>query len=247
MPTQLSTNPSSPDFTSTVLDNLRPGSALQTQISETLNAALKCQLAAAATKADLPVLLALMNAMLAADRATSEDLLLEEFAQRLFDPMASSDPAMKAAIDNEIATLPGTATVSTTLNLTSPLATHPLLHSLVSDARLTSQLAASPAITSEPAGSFVTLSDANTSSTLDLWTQLASDLRLKTVVPELQLTVQLGTLTSNDTDLVAKLMAQFNPTAVSDLTKLNADTRRVFQVKKDGDTIQNQINLELCI
>jgi hypothetical protein len=222
MPSQSSPNLSAPNLTGTVLDNLQPGSPLQPQISATLNAALKSQLAAAATAAKLPALVGLINSMPAADLVASKDLTLQAFVQQLVDPMVSGDPAMKTAVDSEIAKLPATGTVSTTLNLSSPLASHPLLKNIVSDAQITSLLAASPALTSDLQARFVTLYDANTGSMSDFWSKLASDPQLGPVVPQLQLTLQLGTLTSNNADLVTKLIAQFNPTSVRDLTKVSA-------------------------
>jgi hypothetical protein len=223
MPTQSSNTPSTANLTGTVLDNLQPGSPLQPQISAELNAALKTQLAAAATAANLPALVGLINVMPAADFVAAKDLSLQAFAQQQIDPMVSGDPAMKTAIDTEISKLPATGTISTALNLTSPLAAHPLLKGIVADAQLTSLLATSPAITSAMQARFVTLYNANTGAMTDFWTQLASDPQLGPVVPQLQLTLQLGTLTQNNTDLVAKLQAQFHPASLRDLTKLSTD------------------------
>ena len=70
--------------------------------------------------------------------------------------------------------------------------------------------------------SFVAASDANTAPISDFWTKLASDPQLGPVVPQLQLTLQLGTLTSNNPDLAAKLVAQFNPSSLRDLTKVSS-------------------------
>jgi hypothetical protein len=84
--------------------------------------------------------------MPAADLAAAKDLSLPAFVRQQIDPLVGSDPAMKTAIDNEIAKLPATGTVGTVLNLTSPLATHPLLKGIVADAQLTSLLSTSPAL-----------------------------------------------------------------------------------------------------
>src|SRR5580700_9544872 len=134
MPTQSLPNPSSPNLTGTVLDNLQTGSSLQAKISETLNVALKTQLTTAATAANLPILVGLINALPPADLVASKDLTLQAFVQQQIDPLAGADPAMKTAIDNETAKLP-TGTVSTALNLTLPLAAHPLLTGIVADAQ----------------------------------------------------------------------------------------------------------------
>lgn len=223
MPNQPSINPSAPNLTGTVLDNLQTASHLQARISETLNAALKTQLTTAATAANLPILVGLINALPPADLVASKDLSLQAFVQQQVDPKVGGDPVMKAAIDGEIAKLPLTATVSTTLNLTLPLASHPLLKGIVADAQLTTLLGTSPVINSAMQSRFVTLYNANQGVMPDFWTQLASDPELGAVVPQLQLTLQLGTLTSNNSDLVAKLQAQFHPTSTRDLTKLDSD------------------------
>jgi hypothetical protein len=136
MPNTSLASPSAPILTGTVLDNRQLGSALQPQNSATLNAALKSQLAATATTAKLPALVGLINSMPAADLVAAKDLTLQAFVQQQVDPMVSGDPVMKMAIDSEIAKPLATGTISTTLNLTSPLATHPLLKSIASEARL---------------------------------------------------------------------------------------------------------------
>jgi len=88
-----------------------------------------------------------------------------------------------------------TGTVGTALKLTSPLTAHPLLKSIVADCAADLAPSASPAITSAMQTRFVTLYDANTAAMPDFWTSLASDPQLGAVVPQLQLTLQLGTLT----------------------------------------------------
>ena len=223
MPIQSPNTRAAANLTGTVLDNLKPGAPLQPQISTTLNAALKTLLAAAATTAKLPVLVGLINSMPTADLIAAKDLTLQAFAQQQIDPMVAGDPAMKAAVDNEIAKLPATVTVGTALSLTSRLASHPLLRGIVAGAQLTTLLAASSAITSAMQARFVTLYEANTGSMPDFWKQLANDPQLGPVVPQLQLTLQLGTLTQSNPDLVAKLQAQFHPATVRDLTKLSTD------------------------
>jgi peptidoglycan hydrolase-like protein with peptidoglycan-binding domain len=100
-------------------------------------------------------------------------------------------------------------------------------------ATLTALLSASPAITSAIQTRFVTLYNANTGSMPDFWKQLASDPQLGPVVPQLQLTLQLGTLTQNNSDLVAKLIAQFHPASTLDLTKLTADQLEQLMISEN--------------
>ena len=223
---QLSLDALSTNLSGTALDNLKAGSKLQPQISATLNAALKSRLTAAATAANHPDLVALINAIPAADLAAAQGLTLQAFLQQQIDPMVSSDAAKKTAVDSEIASLPLAGTVGDALNLTTALAAHPLLTGVVADAQLTSLLATSPAITAAMQTQFVTLYNANQGTISDFWNSLASNPQLKPVVPQLQLALQLGALTQNNADLAAQVQAQFHPTTLRDLTKLGTDQHR---------------------
>jgi Tc toxin complex TcA C-terminal TcB-binding domain/Neuraminidase-like domain/Salmonella virulence plasmid 28.1kDa A protein len=223
MTTTTIANSSAANLLGTVLENLQPGSFLQPQISAALNAALKTQLAGAAATAQLPALAGLISAMPAADLAAASDLPLQTFVQQQVDPMVSSDPTMKSAIDNEIAKLSVSGTVSDALDLTLPIASHPLLKNIVADAQLSALLAASPTVTSAMQARFVKLYDTNEAAMPEFWASLAQDPELGAVVPQLQLTLQLGTLTQNNPDLVAKLMAAYHPTTVRDLTQVTTD------------------------
>ena len=51
-------------------------------------------------------------------------------------------------------------------------------------------------------------------------------------MPQLQLVLQLGTLTLDNPELVAKLMAQFHPSSIRDLTKLDRD--RLIKIITEG-------------
>ncbi len=58
----------------------------------------------------------------------------------------------------------------------------------------------------------------------DFWKQLSSDAQFKSVVPELQFTLQLGALSLNNPSLVTALRSQYKPASLRDLTKLDTTT-----------------------
>jgi hypothetical protein len=90
-------------------------------------------------------------------------------------------------------------------------------------AELAALLAASPAITGAMRARFISLYNANKKDISEFWDDLAKDAQLGPLVPELQLVLQLGTLTLDNPDLVAKLIAQFHPSSIRELTKLDGD------------------------
>jgi hypothetical protein len=210
------------DLSGTVLDNLRPGSALQPGISAALNAALKSQLADMAAASKLAVILGLIDAMPSADLVAVKDLSLQAFVKQQLDSMLGPDPAMKTAVDNEIASLASTDTVGSLLKLNQLITANPLLSGIVADAQLTALLETSKAITSAMQSQFVSLYDANTQPISDFWGSVAKDPILGPAVPWLQLTLQLGTLTLNNPTLVAAIQEQLHPESIRDLTAVSA-------------------------
>ena len=102
-----------------------------------------------------------------------------------------------------------------------------------SDAQLTALLAASPAITSALRARFITLYNANEKEMAEFWSELGKDAQLGPVVPQLQLVLQLGTLTLNNPELVSKLLAQFHPAGLRDLSKVdNASLMKIITDEK---------------
>jgi Tc toxin complex TcA C-terminal TcB-binding domain/Neuraminidase-like domain/Salmonella virulence plasmid 28.1kDa A protein len=91
------------------------------------------------------------------------------------------------------------------------------------DAELAALLAASPAIPGAMRARFISLYNANKKDMAEFWDDLAKDPQFGPMVPQLQLVLQLGTLTLNNPDLVSKLIAQFHPSSIRDLTKLDSD------------------------
>ena len=101
-----------------------------------------------------------------------------------------------------------------------------------SDSELTALLAASPAITGAVRTRFISLYNANHRFMAEFWEQLTKDPELGPAVPQLQLVLQLGTLTLNNPQLVAKLLGQFHPSSLRDLTKL--DSAQLIKIITDG-------------
>ena len=101
-----------------------------------------------------------------------------------------------------------------------------------SDAQLTALLAASPAITSALRARFIALYNANEKAMAEFWSELGKDAQLGPVVPQLQLVLQFGTLTLNNSELVSKLLAQFHPASLRDLSKV--DIASLIKIITDG-------------
>lgn len=224
MPTLPPPNPTAATSTDTVLDNLRPGSPLQPQISATLNAALKSQLAAAATAAQLPALVGLINSMPAVDLVASKDLSLHDFVSK--EVSLPADPTEKAALENAIGKLSTSTTVSDLLGLNLTIKANPIAAPEANKADLTTLLGASASLAanSKLIDEFVTRYAGFTGSMEDFWSGLSQDSEFKAVVPELQLTLQLGTLTLDNPVLVAALRTRYpQMTSPRDLTAMSAD------------------------
>jgi hypothetical protein len=79
---------------------------------------------------------------------------------------------------------------------------------------------------------FISLYNDNQSAMAEFWEQLSKDPQLGPVVPQLQLLLQLGTLTLNSPQLVARLLTQFHPASVRDLTKL--DSAQLVKIITEG-------------
>src|ERR1700741_389017 len=69
---------------------------------------------------------------------------------------------------------------------------------------------------------FINRYAASTGTIQDFWKQVSNDPEFKAAVPELQFTLQLATLTLNNSPLVAAIRKQYNPKSVRDLTALSA-------------------------
>jgi hypothetical protein len=213
------------NLSSTVLDNLTPRSPGQAYLSNTLNSALRSQLSASLTKAGLPVIAGLVERMPPADLVASNGLSVQAFAKQQLDPMVAKDAAMQQAVDGELANLSDTTTIGTLLQLGAPLQGHSLFQADVMQADIASLLATSPTLgQSQPLqADFIAKYAASTGTIQEFWNQLSSDPEFKAAVPELQFTLQLGTLTINSAPLVAAIRKQRQPETLRDLTALAAN------------------------
>lgn len=111
-------------------------------------------------------------------------------------PVSSNLPGTKS--------LPNAKTLKN--NVTSLLLTSPALKGLANGAQLASNFVAKYASWS--------------GSISDFWKELAGDPKFETVVPHMQLTLQMGALTLNNPDMVTALQSAVNPSKFRDLTQL---------------------------
>jgi Tc toxin complex TcA C-terminal TcB-binding domain/Neuraminidase-like domain/Salmonella virulence plasmid 28.1kDa A protein len=117
-------------------------------------------------------------------------------------------------------------------SLPSPRSTNPAPKRPGTDAQLAALLAASPEITSTMRARFVSLYNENQGAMAEFWEKLSKDQQLGPVVPQLQLLLQLGTLTLNNPELVAKLLTQLHPARMRDLTRL--DSNQLVKIITEG-------------
>jgi GH18 family chitinase len=195
------------DLTTTVLQNLQPGSPAQEFIGDALNTDLKDALVGAATRAGEAALAGLLKAMPAVDIASVQGMTLQALVTQ--EIALPSDPTAKAAIQAAIAKLSTTTTVGDLLGLNSTLQESPLFSAEVKKAGMANLLATSPALGSSPqvVNSFISRYAASKGPIGDFWQVLSNDATFKAAVPELQLSLQLGSLTLDNPPMVAALRA----------------------------------------
>jgi hypothetical protein len=137
------------DLTATVLANLTTGSAtVKASINATLHASLKKDLANVIGQGGYPAIAGLLKQMPAADIAANQNATLQAFLSAQLDPLVAKDPAMKQAVDAEVANVSTATTVATLLNLNQPLQSHPLFTIGVNQAQLGELLSTNPLLTS---------------------------------------------------------------------------------------------------
>jgi len=213
------------NLSGTVVDNLKPGSLGQAFISDALNSALRSQLSASLTKAGLLVIAGLVEQMTSADLVAANSLSIQAFTKQQLDSMVARDPAKQQAVDGELAKLSDTTTIGSLLQLNTPLQDHPLFKADVMKADIASLLATSPALgqNQQIQVDFISRYAASTGTIQEFWNQLSNDPEFKAAVPELQFTLQLGTLTLNNAPLVAAIRKQDQPKILRDLTALTTN------------------------
>jgi hypothetical protein len=178
-------------------------------ISNTLNGALTSSLAGAATNAGYANLATLIGAIPSVDIAASKDLSIHDFVSK--EVKLPDDPTAKAAAESAIANLSTTTTIGDLLNLNSPINANPIFAGEVKKVGLATLLHTSPALAANAQliDDFVGRYTGATGSLADFWKILGQDTEFKTLVPELQFTLQLGTLTQDNAPLVAALRSQY--------------------------------------
>ena len=122
-----------------------------------------------------------------------------------------TDPAALATAQAAIAKISSSTTVAQLLGLSTPIATNPLFSAEVKKLALSSLLATSPALgsTSPLINTFISQYIAWKGPIGDFWQSLNQDASLKTVVPEIQLSMQLGALTHESPPMVAAIRSAY--------------------------------------
>ncbi len=222
LPGPTSVNLSGADLSATVLENLGTDSPAQAFISDTLNTDLKSMLVSAATQAGQTVLVSLLQALPTVDIASVQDLTLQAFVTK--HVTLPTDTTAKAAAKAAIVKITTTTTVADLLGLNTTLQASPLFAAEVKKAGLATLLATSPALSANAQliSTFISSYVASKGSISDFWKGLSQNATLKAVVPELQLTMQLGTLTLDNPPMVAAIRASYpNISSPRDLAALS--------------------------
>jgi Salmonella virulence plasmid 28.1kDa A protein len=191
-------------------------------LSDTLNAALKAQLAGAATSAGYANLAKLIEAIPEVDVAADKNLTLHDFVSK--EVVLPTDATQKAAAEAAIAKLSTTTKVSDLLGLKGAINGNPILAGNVKMADLATMLKTSPTLAgnAQLIDDFINQYAASKGRAADFWNSLAQNDEFKAAVPELQLTLQLATLTRDNPQLVAALRARYphmtSPRALTAMT-----------------------------
>ena len=209
----------------TVLANLAAGAPAQEFLNTTLNSALRTGLAAAATSAGQPVLASLVQTIPAVDISAQSNVTVHDFVSA--EVTLPTDPTAKVADQAAIATLSTTTTIGTLLGLNTALQDNPILAAQVNRLALATMLGTTPSLAAQPQviDDFVRLYAGSTSSIQAFWTSLSQNAEFQAVVPDMQLTLQLGNLTLQNAPLVQALQnlrQQGTFQSLQDLVKLNA-------------------------
>ncbi len=209
----------------TVLANLRSGAApVQSAISAVLNASLQAKLRAALTATPVLSSLSAQVTLTSAALVAAKDAALPVFLKQQLDPIVAKDPTMQQAVNGEIARLTDNTTVSDLLGLDQPLQSNPAFASDMAKAGIASLLATSPTLASQQQlqADFINQYAAWTGSIGAFWATLSANPEFTKAVPELQLTLQLGTLTSNNAPLVSAIRSTYQISSLRDLTTIDA-------------------------
>ena len=191
-------------------------------VNSTLNTALRNSLSTGLAGANLPALANLMAKMPSADMARAKGLSIQAFVKQQIKSLVARKPALKRAVAKEVAQLSITTTVGAALGLDQIVGQNPLFAGAVQSAQLGSLVAATPGLSKTLQTNFVNLYTSHQGTIQDFWSGLKTNKQFAAVVPQIQLTLQLGMLTLNNASLVGALRSKFQPATVRDLAKLDA-------------------------
>ncbi len=204
-----------------VIEVLTSNTAEKQIVINQLNAALKSELTSSAMESKNGALGNLLQTLTPADLSVEQNLSLRDFVGK--HTTLPTDPAANHAAQAAITTLSSTTTVGALLGLNRTIEGNPIFSGMVAQTNLTTLLTTSPALTSvQLQTDFINKYAAFQGTMPDFWTQLSQDAEFKEVVPELQLTMQLGALTLKNALLVSALRTTYKPSSLRDLTKLDA-------------------------
>ncbi|MGP0019099.1 MAG: neuraminidase-like domain-containing protein [Candidatus Sulfotelmatobacter sp.] len=229
------------DLTDTVLNNLKAGAPAQAFINDTLNSTLSSSLAGAATVAGYANLATLISAIPSVDIAANKDLSIHDFVAK--EVKLPDDPAAKTSVEAAIAKLSTTTTVSDLLGLNSAINANPIFAGEVNKVDLAALLKTSPtlAANAQLIDDFVGQYAAASGSTAAFWSALSQNAEFKAAIPELQLALQLGTLTLDNPPLVTVLRTKY-PQMTSPVTLATLSTSEWEQlITSQGVTIPESI------
>jgi hypothetical protein len=152
---------------------------------------------------------------------------------RQIEQLSVNDSATRQAAEAETLKLSDISTVGDFLQLDTPLERNTLFQTDARRASMAALLGTSQALTNQQLQTdFIERYAASTERIEDFWKQLSSGAEFKDAVPELQFTLQLGTLTLNNPSLVTAIRQQYQPKTIRDLTALSsADWTQLIQSK----------------
>lgn len=207
----------------TVLTNLQTApAAVQAALNSQLNTSLQTRLTASLSAT--PLLAALVAKLPTVNIVASKDLTTQAFLKQQLDLLEANDPGMRQAVDTEIATVDATTTIGSLLNLSQPLEDHPLFAADAPKIAIASLISASPALAAantQVQADFIDRLTNYQGTAQNFWTQISAVPEFTSLIPELQLTLQLGVLTADNAALVGLLFSQTKPGSLQDLTGIS--------------------------
>jgi hypothetical protein len=194
-----------------VWENLHNNTPAKSFLTNALITALKGILADTLNNAKKFTLAGLAEKITAPDLVSNNSLSVKAFIQKSVGRILGNQPNLKQAVDAEIENLSDATTVRDLLQLDTALQDHPFLRPYGKKATIALLLATSPHLgrNLQLQEDFIDRYSASKGSIQDFWNQLSSDPKFKALVPELQLTLQLGTLALANPPLVAALRAKY--------------------------------------